>query len=181
MRRIDGYAVVCELGHIADARGQMPEALRSEAEWAFFQDGLDACEVLAIGRRSHELTPNPRGRLRMVMSRGLHSMVMEDGLGMIWNPDGCSLQDALDAMDQPDADVAVVGGQGVFDHFLTGPDRYTTFFLSRIDGTAIEGGMDLFSSMEDGRTPEDVLREHGYRRGAEIRLDERASVTAWVP
>ena len=62
---IHGYAIVSDDDRIADASGAMPEALRNEADWAYFQAGLDAADWVALGRASHEAAPNLRRRRRL--------------------------------------------------------------------------------------------------------------------
>ena len=56
-RRIEGYAIVSEDGMIANAAGIMPGSLKFEADRNFFERGLDAVDVVAHGRHSHERQP----------------------------------------------------------------------------------------------------------------------------
>lgn len=50
--RIEGYTVSGNDDRIADAAGQMPTALINDTECAFFQDGLDAADIITLGKRS---------------------------------------------------------------------------------------------------------------------------------
>jgi hypothetical protein len=68
MYRLHGYAIVSEDDRIADAQGRFPDALKNEADWAYFQAGLDRTVLTLLGRRSHDASPNAKGRLRLVMS-----------------------------------------------------------------------------------------------------------------
>ncbi len=82
---VHGYAIVSADDRIADAQGQMPASLRNDADWAYFQSELDRADFVAIGRVSHEATPNPKRRRRIVLSRaarGLESRADAEW----WNP-----------------------------------------------------------------------------------------------
>ena len=94
--RIEGYAVVGDDDRIADADGLMPDILRNDAEWAFFQEGLDAADIVVLGRRSHDITPNPRRRRRLVLTRSVASIEREVD-AVFWNPSGASSEAAVEA------------------------------------------------------------------------------------
>ena len=66
---VHGYAIVSDDDCIADAGGAMPRALHNEADWDYFQRGLDLADLVVIGRTSHEVTPNRKGRRRLILSR----------------------------------------------------------------------------------------------------------------
>ena len=38
--RLHGYAIISDDHCIGDAQGRFPEALRNDADWAYFQAGL---------------------------------------------------------------------------------------------------------------------------------------------
>ena len=65
---IHGYAIVSDNDCIADASGHTPDVLRNDADWAYFQAELNKSAVTVLGRLGHEANPNPKGRLRMVLS-----------------------------------------------------------------------------------------------------------------
>jgi hypothetical protein len=125
--RIEGYAVVGDDDRIADAAGQMPNALKNDAEWASFQDGLDAAEIIVLGRHSHDVTPNPRRRRRLVLTRSVERAERQGDV-VFWHPAGASLEDAVEAFGCPVQHIAEAGGQDVFDYFLRPPHRYTAFY-----------------------------------------------------
>jgi hypothetical protein len=83
--QIEAYAVVGDDDRIANAAGEMPEALKNDTEWAFFQAGLDAAQVTVLGRASQEATPNHRRRRRLVMTRSVRDLRSE-GDTVFWNP-----------------------------------------------------------------------------------------------
>ena len=60
---IHGYAIVSCDDRIADASGATPEALRREADWAYFQAELDRAALTVLGRLGHAVNPNPKARL----------------------------------------------------------------------------------------------------------------------
>lgn len=181
MTRIQGYAVVCQNDCIADADGDMPNLLKTDAEWEFFQAGLDAADVIVLGRKSHEVTPNPKSRRRLVMTRGVSGAERAANGAVFWNPAGAALGDALALFECQVRQLAVTGGQGVFDHFLTGPDPYDQFFLSRISGARLRNGRKVFSNCRDlGLPAEAVLRDTGFAPGEARQLDAISSVVGWA-
>ena len=182
--RIEAYVVVGDDDNLCDAQGVMPESLKNDAEWKFFQAGLDAADVCVLGRKSHEATPNHKGRKRLIFTRSVAFVERRDE-GVFWNPSNEPLQTALDAFGGEVNHLSVVGGQAVFDFFLDGPHRYSRFHLSRVAGVLIPGGRAVFSSIESGvGTPapphaEDVLVQHGYAPQETIVLDEGVEVVSW--
>ena len=179
--RIEGYAVVGDDDRIADAAGQMPNALKNDAEWAFFQDGLDAADIVALGRRSHDVTPNPRRRHRLVLTRSV-ARAEREGDVVFWNPAGASLEAAVGAFSCPVQHIAVAGGRDVFDYFLRPPHRYTAFHLSQIEGVKLSGGTGVFSAVETvGLTAAHVLASFGYGPASTRTIDTGVHVVTWVP
>lgn len=179
--RIEGYAVVGDDDRIADASGQMPNALKNDAEWAFFQDGLDAADIVALGRRSHDVTPNPRRRRRLVLTRSV-ARTERQGDVVFWNPAVASLEAAVEAFGYPVQHIAVAGGRDVFDYFLRSPHRYTAFFLSKIEGVTLPGGTGVFSAVETGGlTAAHVLASFGYGAASTRTIDTGVHVVTWAP
>ncbi len=179
---VHGYAVVSEDDCIADASGIMPDSLKTEAEWAFFQAGLDACDIVVLGRRSHDMTPNPKARRRLVMTSGVSGAARQPDGSVYWNPAAAPLDDALALFGVPAARLGVTGGQGVFDAFLHGPHRYTHFHLSRMSGVFLPGGRKVFSSLDtQGFLASDALRRAGFSPGPLRSLDPVSGVVTWQP
>jgi len=177
MMQIEGYGVVCENDCIADADGTMPEALKSDAEWAFFQAGLDASDVIVLGRKSHEVTPNPKGRRRLVITNSVELSRWEGQRTVLWNPAGAPIETALDMFDIEVTRLGVTGGRLVFDYFLQSKAGYTAFHLSRMRDVYLHGGVKVFSALEDvTRTAESVLKDYQYLPTGWKQLDEVASV-----
>lgn len=178
--RIEAYVIVGDDDMICDADGVMPESLKNDADWGFFQSGLDAADVCVLGRKNHEVSPNPKGRLRLVLTASV-SGVDSSGDAVFWNPADTSLDTALACFETKVDHLAVVGGQAVFDFFLSEPYRYTRFHLSRIAGVLIPNGRATFSAIEShpGLSAEDVLRQHGYSPKEEVTLDKDVELVSW--
>ncbi len=174
---IEGHAIVSVDDMIADASGAMPPALRHPADWVRFQAALDEAALVVLGRRSHETTPNPKGRNRLVMSRSVAGLEQRVD-GWWWNPEGVLLQDALDAAAPEGGLVAVPGGRGVFDFFLGA--GFDAFHLARNAGVMLPGGVPVFGACADGLSAEAVLSGHGLRAGEAEVLDADAGVTLTV-
>lgn len=181
--RIEGYAVVSDDDRITDALGGMPDALKTDAEWNFFQAGLDAAQVTLLGRKSFDVTPNPKRRRRLVLTSSIATLrPVGDECSILWNPETTSLRQALSAFQCPIDHIAVAGGQGVFDHFLVGSDRYTAFHLSRVEGAALPGGTGVFRDVEDKNlSAEKILASADYIAGPRRDLDDFSHVVTWSP
>lgn len=113
-----GYAVVSVDGFIADDQGRMPDALRFEADWAYFQAALDAADITLLGRHTHEAAPNVKRRPRLVVSRGVRAVIQENARTWWVNSEDLAPASAVAAVAGAAADVAVVGGTGVFGWIL---------------------------------------------------------------
>jgi len=69
----------------------------------------------------------------------------------------------------------VLGGGDVNQIFL---DRgFDAFHLSRVAGITLPGGCRVFPGIDDRRTPEDLLAQHGLTPGPRRMLDAAAGVT----
>lgn len=170
---IHGYAIVSEDDRIADAGGRMPEALRNEADWAYFQAGLDAASLSVLGRIGHEANPNRRNRPRLVVSSRASGLERRTDAWW-WNPAGLAWQDVVRAVVPQGGLVAVPGGRRVFDLFLA--IGYDAFHLSRVAGLHIPGGVAVFSACDKGRDAGAVLSGAGLRPGPSRILDQHGPV-----
>ena len=139
----EGHAIVSEDGMIADAAGDMPETLRSEADWQYFQAALDRAVLVVLGRKGHARHPNP-GRRRLVLTASVAGLEPDsaDPLATLWNPAGLPLDAALAQLGIVAGIVAVTGGTGTFDVFLP---LYTRFVLAEVRGLSLSGGIPCFS------------------------------------
>lgn len=180
--QIEAYVVVGDDDRICTHEGRMPETLKNEAEWTFFQAGLDAADVCVMGRKSHQETPNHKNRNRLIMTRFVDSVETRDR-EVFWNPSKVPLHSALMAFGEDSiAHLAVVGGQSAFDYFLIEPIRYTKFHLSRIHGVTLPGGRGVFAAVErDLVSAETVLTAHGFSPQPATVLDLGVDVVTWLP
>ncbi len=181
MRRIEGYVIVSADGMIADGRGEMPDAIRNDADQRFFQENLDRAAVVVHGRHSHEGGPRAAARKRLVVTRQIATLAPDPAhtQGLLWNPLGATLEEALEAIDAGDGTVAVIGGPDVFSLFLP---LYDAFNLSCASRAKIPGGLPVFTEVGPNATPEDVLRSRGLHPGPRRELDAAAgvSVVTWL-
>jgi len=142
--RFEGHAIVSEDGMIADAAGSMPPALRSDADWRWFQAALDRAVLVVLGRLGHARHPNP-GRRRLVLTRSVAALAADpgDGRAHLWNPAGMPLGEVLHELGVRDGTVAVTGGTGTFDLFRP---HYDSFVLAEVRGLMLPGGTPCFSA-----------------------------------
>jgi len=175
---IHGYALVSADDRIADADGQMPAGLHNDADWAYFQRGLDLADITAIGRVSHEATPNTKGRRRLVLSRGACGLERRDDAWW-WNPAETPWSEVTARLLPEGGRVAVPGGQAAFDVLLR--IGFTGFHLSRAARVTLPGGRGVFAVCEAGASAEDTLRGAGLKAQPAILLDAAAevSLTLW--
>lgn len=180
MRRIEGYVIVSADGMLADAKGEMPESIRNEADQRFFQDALDRAAVVVHGRHSHEGGSRAAQRKRLVVTRQIAGLAPDPAHphALLWNPLGASLDQALAQFGVSDGTIAIIGGPEVFSRFLP---LYDAFHLSRAAKAKIPGGLAVFTEVGPNATPEDVLARRGFKPGALRDLDPPAgvSVVTW--
>ncbi len=170
---IHGYAIVSADDCIADAAGVLPDSLRNEADWAYFQAELDRADYVILGRASHEAAPNFRRRRRIVVSRAARGLeAREDALW--WRPDQIGFAELAVQLLPGGGRVAVPGGQEVFELFLE--IGYAAFHLARAEPVSLPGGRRLFAQGE----AEARLLRAGLAPGAKRWLDEPARVSLTV-
>ena len=175
---LHAYAIVCRNDYIADAKGEMPEALRCDSDWAYFQAQLTDAAALILGRHSHLANPNPNKRLRVVMSR--QSAGLERKLdGWWWNPDQVAVAQMLQTVAPAGGKIAVPGGQGPFEYFLA--HGLDAFHLSRAGRVALDEGQKLLGACSAERDVGEIFRAAGLHPDALVWLDaaEQVSLTVW--
>lgn len=168
---IVGHAIVSADGRIADRHHRMPPELRNEADWTRFQAALDRAAMVVLGRLGHEAHPNP-GRRRLVVTSRVATLDAVDDLVWLWNPGGLPFAEAMQRLGIETGEVAVTGGQGVFDLFLP---LFTRFDLVTMEGVLIPDGIGCFS----GGWPDDVLSRAGLGVSVEEKLDATARLQVW--
>jgi dihydrofolate reductase len=176
VRRIEGYVIVSTDGMLADAKGEMPDSIRNDADQRFFQDSLDHAAAIVHGRHSHEGGPRAARRKRLIVTRQVAALAPDPAHpnALLWNPLGASLDQALERLGATDGTIAVIGGPEVFSLFLP---LYDAFHLSRAAKAKIPGGLAVFTEVGPNTTPEDVLMQHGLRPGPRRELDAAAGVS----
>jgi dihydrofolate reductase len=177
--RIEGYAIISSDGMIADASGAFPSALIFEADKSFYARELDRVDAVVQGRNSHEGQPNSGRRRRLVLTRRVATIAPdpEHPKSFLWNPAGASLEEAGAALGLVSGTMGVVGGTEVFDLFLALGAGFDVFHLSRAAKVKLPGGPPVFSQILTGRSPEDVLAQHGLQPGPTQVLDEANALT----
>jgi dihydrofolate reductase len=179
--RIEGYAIVSADGMIADANGEMPDAIRNPADQSFLQTALDRAAVVVQGRHSHEGGPRAAHRKRLIPTHRIAALAPDPSRpnALLWNPSGATLEEAIKALGAGDGLIAIIGGTEVFGLFLP---RYDAFHLTRAMNAKIPGGRSVFPEVGPNSTPEDVLARHGLRPGPRRDIDAAAGITltTWV-
>ena len=177
--RIEGYAIMCLNGTIADATGVMPESLKLEADQGFFEKALDRAAIVVHGRMSHEGQPNSPKRRRLVLTRRVKALAPDPNNtnARLWNPAGASLEAACAAVGCRAGRVAVLGGPEAYSHFLE--IGYDSFYLSCADKVRLRGGLPVFPQGPLGRSPEKVLAGAGLKAGKSQRLGNDVSLVEW--
>jgi dihydrofolate reductase len=180
VRRIEGYVIVSADGMLADAKGEMPDSIRNEADQRYFQAALDRAAAVVHGRHSYEGGPRAARRKRLIVTRQVAAIAPDPEYpnALLWNPLGASLEQALERLGVGDGTVAIIGGPEMFSLFLP---LYDAFHLSRAAHAKIPGGRAVFTEVGPNATPEDVLARHGLKPGPRRDLDAAAgiSVVTW--
>ena len=138
-----------------------------------FPAGACDSDLVVLGRRSHELAPNVRGDQQLVISRGAAGLEQHANVWW-WNPARMSWVEVTKELLPRGGDVAVPGGQVVFDLFLK--IGFDAFHLSRAHGVRLPGGRALFSGCDAGLSAEAVLASAGLRVSEKIVLDAEHGV-----
>ena len=165
---IAGYAIVSDDDKIAGPDGLIPPSLRNEKDWRAYQEALARADVIVFGHRSHELEPTVRGDLRLVLSGGVAGLEQRPD-GWWWNPARVGWTEVAERLLPRGGDVAVPGGQPVFDLFLQ--IGFDEFHVSRAHGVRLPGGRAIFSACEKGLSARDVLAKAGLSLSETIPLD----------
>ncbi len=168
---IVGHAIVSADGRIADANRQMPAALRNDKDWARFQAALDRARLVVLGRLGHEAHPNP-GRRRLVVTSRVADLEEIDAQVLLWNPAGLDIEAMLQRLGISEGEIAITGGQAVFDLFLP---RFTRFDLVMVDRALIPDGIPCFST----GWPDEVLARSGMRVDEREDLDPGVRLEVW--
>jgi hypothetical protein len=155
----------------------MPEALRNDADWAIFQAALDRAAVTLLGRASHAATPNHKGRRRLVISGGADGLERRPD-GWWLDPARMPLFEALGRVAPQGGEVAVVGGQGVFELALA--EGLAEFHLARARRVRLPQGRGVFAACEQGTPAEAVLDGRGFVVDSKTLLDAEADVTLTI-
>jgi hypothetical protein len=122
-------------------RRLIPASLRNEKDWDCFQRALAGSDLVVLGHRSHDLAPNVRGDQRLVISRGAAGLEQRSNVWW-WNPARMSWVEVARELLPRGGNVAVPGGQVVFDVFLK--IGFDAFHLSRARGVRLPGGERFF-------------------------------------
>jgi dihydrofolate reductase len=177
--RIEGYVIVSADGMLADARREMPKALKYEGDQQFFNAALDRADLIVHGRHSYEGQPNSPKRKRIIVTSVTPALSPDSSnpRATLWNPAGASFEQACEQAGVGSGTVAIIGGPAVFAMFL---DRYDTFWLSLAPHVRLPGGHPCFPGVPE-RSPQEILRAHGLQPGEPQILDTAhdVSVTPW--
>jgi len=166
---IEGYAIVSEDGMLADANRVMPDALKFEADKAFFEAALDTVDLVVHGRHSQEQQDRARLRRRLILTQRITDIAAHprNPKALLWNPLGASFEQAIAAVGVPVRRVGVIGGTDVFGLFL---NQFDEFHLTRAPNVWLPGGRPIFPDVPR-HSPEDILAAHGLRSEPPRMLD----------
>jgi hypothetical protein len=174
--RIEGLAIVSADGMIADSEGIQPDSLKLEADQKFLQEQCDRADVLVHGRFSGEGGPHFFERRRLILTRGIPSLVPDpdNPMATLWNPLGATLDQAWESLGFDGGLLTVIGGTEGFGYFLE--LGYDAFHLSRAAQARLPGGRPVFPGVPL-RTPEELLAAHGLKPGPTRVLDASQGLT----
>jgi hypothetical protein len=172
--RFEGCAIVSADGMLADSAGNQPPELIVEADKRFFDEKLEASDLIVHGRNSHEGQRNSPHRKRLYVT-GRIAMIEPHPANpnaLRWNPAGAPIEEAAARLGVQAGVVAVIGGTGVFDLFL---GLYDVFWLTVANRAQLPGGVPVFSGIPP-KTADDILQADGLRRAETRVLDVERDV-----
>jgi dihydrofolate reductase len=104
----------------------------------------------------------------------------ENPKAVLWNPADASFEESWKLLGVQGGTLAVIGGTEIFGLFLD--IGYDAFHLTRADHVRLPGGRPVFPQVP-ASTPEEVLRERGYKPGQARLLDAEKNVrlVTWIP
>lgn len=175
----EGFAVVSADGFIADAEGVMPDRLKFDADWDYFQAALDRADITLIGRHTHEAAPNLRKRHRLVFSNRVDGVVKEDETTLWIDPTKADPNAVIGEISGAGSHVAVVGGQGVFDWVLSNPG-FSAFHLSLAHHVRLGRGQKIFADGPDLDAAVALLEDHGLALSYRAWFDRAAGLELFV-
>jgi len=175
----EGYAVISADGLIADADGRMPDCLKFDADWDYFQAALDHADITLLGRLTHEAAPNIKKRRRLVFSSRVDGLVKTDETTYWIDPAQTDLHAAITEISGPSSKVAVVGGRGVFDWVLSKPG-FSAFHLSIARKVQLGRGLQMFKAAPDLEAALALLETNGLRVSHRVWLDQDAGLELLV-
>jgi hypothetical protein len=170
---INGYAIVSDDDRIAGPDGLIPASLRNEKDWECFQRALAGSDLVVLRPSQPRTRAQRQGDQRLVISRGAAGLERHATVWW-WNPARMSWMDVAKELLPRGGDVAVPGGQVVFDLFLK--IGFDAFHLTRAHGVRLPGGRALFSGCDTGLSAEVVLASAGLRPSETIALDAEHDV-----
>jgi hypothetical protein len=170
---IHGYAIVSDDDRIAGPDGLVPLSLRNEKDWDYYQGALARSDLIVFGRRNHDAEPNVRGDQRLVISSSAAGLEQRADAWW-WSPARTNWAEVAKRLLPLGGEVAVPGGQAVFDLFLE--IGFDAFHLSRAHGVTLPGGRAVFSACDAGLSAEAVLAGAGLRVSEKIALDPQHGV-----
>nr|WP_070959683.1 hypothetical protein [Hyphomonas sp. Mor2] len=175
---LHGYAMTCRNDCIATSMGEIPDALQYAIDSKKFQTELDACAAVIMGRRAHETIPNPKDRIRTVMTRSVTALEHHEG-GWRWNPATMTLDNMLTIAASAGGRIAVNGGQTTLEYFME--NGLNVLHICRAESIAIQDGLKLLAGCDRKTTVDDVLREEGWDLAERRLIDLKApiSLSTW--
>ncbi len=175
--RIEGHAIISDNDCIADAAGHVPQSLRNDADWAYFQRHLDEAALVVTGRKGHEAHPNKPGRRRLVFTTTARNsgFAIGDDISFL-DPARFGFHEAVQLLAPVGGIIAITGGTAVFDWFAQ-RRLFTAFHLGRAMGVTIRSGRRMFS---DANPAEEQLFTLGLTQQKTQVLDELNGVSMTV-
>lgn len=171
---LHGYVMTCRNDCIADDEGHIPLPLQQAMDGKYFQAELNRCAAMIMGRRAHQAIPNPKQRVRAIVSRNASALDHKEG-GWWWNPAVMSMENMLRIVAPSGGKVAVIGGRETIAYFLQ--NGLQVLHVCRAESHAIKDGLKLFDACDGKTTADMVLRDKGMRLSERKLIDLKAPVS----
>lgn len=172
-----GVAVVSADGFIGNSPSHSTKDWASKEDWEFLQSHLNQGGLCVMGRTTHELYPNTKGRDRLVFTSTANTIQSIENNTYLCNASAIGAEEVVKHLSSlsSNKNVFVLGGSKIYQYFLNyiGFDQ---FDLSIEQNITMNRGVPLFSDPEPLDKIVERLTVSGLIAESALKLNDTGSV-----
>ena len=169
-----GYAIISRDCFIADATGNMPNGIKNDADWRYFQSELDNSDLLLIGRKSFINFQNIK-RNRLIPTSKIKDIEIEKNDLCFFNPKNILIKDAVKVFLPETKKIAVVGGSKVYE-LVFNSIQFNEFHLTVAHSFYINEGILFNNNIKSLDDIFDLMNKNNLTVRKEKELDKNATL-----